>query len=256
MKKIKNRLSSSLLVMGRNCLEEVLKHKASSLLKVFVQASDTPEKRRDELIRLLEKKNISIRYLKKSELSSLLNSESHQGFAGLVKGRNSLSLSELIEKQKNQSASLLMILDSMQDPQNFGSILRSSECFGVDGIIWSKNRGTDITPVVTKASVGASELLSLVRVSNLVDAVLKLKKEGFWIVAVYARKGAENAFKFSFPERTVLIMGSENQGLQTSICRHADFHLQIPINGKISSLNVSQAAAIILSLYRTTYTVS
>ena len=138
------------------------------------------------------------------------------------------------------------MLDSIFDPQNFGSLLRSAECFGVDGVIWSKNRGCELTPVVSKASVGASELLPLLCVSNLAETMRKFKKNGFWIVTAEIGEEAKSLDSFDFPEKTLLIMGSEGKGVQKLLSKEADSKVYLPMYGQIDSLNVSQAASVLL----------
>ena len=178
----------------------------------------------------------------------MLSSESHQSFAALVKKRPSPSLVDLINADTDTS--MVLMLDSIYDPQNLGSILRAAECFNVDAVIWSKNRGADFSPVVSKASVGASELLPIIKVSNLSTSLKQLQKAGFWSVAASCSPPCEDLFTFDFPEKTVLIMGSEGKGLRQLISKNSDYHLRIPLFGKIDSLNVSQATSIILSHHK------
>ena len=99
------------------------------------------------------------------------------------------------------------MLDQIFDPQNLGAIIRSAECFGADAIIWSKNRGADITPIVSKTSCGASELIPLVRISNLAETAEQFKKAGYEVVASILDPTSESAFTFKFAPRTVLIVG-------------------------------------------------
>ena len=117
----------------------------------------------------------------------------------------------------------------------------------MDGVAWSKNRGCDLTPVVAKSSCGASEFISLLRVSNLADTIDKFKEAGFEVVAALADPGADSLQDFQYAPRTLLIMGSEGEGIQPLLRKKADKHLFIPLKGKISSLNVAQAAAVFLS---------
>jgi 23S rRNA (guanosine2251-2'-O)-methyltransferase len=132
------------------------------------------------------------------------------------------------------------------DPQNLGALMRAAECFGAAAMVWSRNRGCGLTPVVTKASVGASELLDLIEVSNLADAIRRFKDAGYWIVAADMDPQAEDLQTFQFPAHTVLVMGSEGSGLRELTRRSADSLVRIVTPGRIGSLNVSQATAVIL----------
>ena len=141
----------------------------------------------------------------------------------------------------------VLMLDQIFDPQNFGAILRSAECFGVDGVVWSKNRGADLTPTAAKTSSGASELLKLIRIANLAEAVSQFQKEGFEVLVSLLVAKSENAFEYTFAPKTVLIVGSEGEGIQPLIQKKADRSIYIPMAGKIESLNVAQATAVLLS---------
>ena len=142
-----------------------------------------------------------------------------------------------------------MLLDSIFDPQNVGAILRSCECFGVDAVIISKIRGCSITPTVTKTSVGATELVPIAEVSNLTTTIEKFQKAGYWAVTAEISDKAIPLNTFEYPEKTVLILGSEGKGVQKIISKKADFHVFIPMLGRIDSLNVSQAAAVFMHSY-------
>lgn len=234
------------LVMGRNAIFEVLKSSPERIVEVYTSQRD----KTDELFAALLKQKITIREMTKHELSQLVQSESHQSYVAKVKGKQELSLSGFLQETQEKETSLVVVLDSIFDPQNLGAIIRACECFGVDLIIFSKNRGSDITPVTTKTSAGATELVSILKVSNLVETVKALQKEGFWAVAAENKENAQSLYDFEFPEKTVLILGSEGKGIQPLLSKKCDFYISIPMLGRIDSLNVSQAAAVILSAYR------
>lgn len=229
-------------IMGKNCIKEVLAHKKEIIEEIYTAI------RKDSLISLIQEKykNIKINYVSKHFLQNLVFSTSHQMFVAKIKKRVFFTLEEFLKKR----SSLIVMLDSIFDPQNMGAILRVCECFSVDGVIFSKNRGVDITPTVSKSSAGASELISLIKVSNLHTSALSLKKEGFSIICSDITKKAENIKTFTFPEKVVLIMGSEGRGISPLLKKTADHTIKIPLLGKISSLNVSQATAIFLSFIK------
>ncbi len=228
-------------IMGKNTLREVLKYRPEIILKVFVA-----EKNKDDLMDEILRKKIPLEHVAKNTLFSLVKSESHQSYVAKIKDRTFLELKDFYNREK----AFLLMLDNISDPQNFGALLRAGECFNIDGAVFSKNRGCDITPVVSKASVGASELLNLIKISNLSDSVNKLKEEGFEIVVADAAENAKNLFEFDFSDKTLLVMGAEGEGVQPLIKKKADHIVKIPLFGKIDSLNVSQASAIFLAWYR------
>jgi 23S rRNA (guanosine2251-2'-O)-methyltransferase len=238
-------------IMGRNTVREVLRLEPARISKIIISGQDhDKDKAFQSILELVKKHDIEIQRKDKSFLNELVGSDSHQGVIAILKERNRVGLKESLRAHSGKEKSLILILDSIEDPQNLGAILRAAECFAVDAVIISVNRGTAITPSVSKASVGASELVDIIQVSNLADTVRKLKEDNYWIVAADAREEAKSLKDFEFPGRTVILLGSEGRGLQELLRKEADFIVSIPLFGRISSLNVSQAASIFLAHYR------
>ena len=225
--------------MGKHALEEVLKSEPKRFKEVLTH------KQEDPLTTALKEKGVRVQFAPKQKLTSIVQSDSHQGFIAKVEERPFLSPKEFLKTANERS--LVLMCDAIQDPQNFGSILRAAECFGVDAVIYSTNRNVALTPVVSKASVGASELIPLIPVANLADTLKKFQDEGYFGVATNASNQAEPLTGFTFPTRTLLIVGAEGPGIQPLLIKKADVHLYIPMQGAIDSLNVSQATAAILS---------
>lgn len=234
--------------MGRNTLEEVIKHRSEILLEVFVSISEGAMQRKDALLEKIQKLGIPLQYVSKNKLLSLVSSESHQGFVARIKERNFLDLKTFLKKEREKS--FVLMLDNIVDPHNMGAIFRSAECFNVDAIIYSKNRGADITPVVSKVSCGATELVPILRISNLSQTAQEFQKNDYQIVIAENNEKAVNISDFSFPLKTLLIMGSEAEGVQRLLKEISDMSIKIPLFGKIDSLNVAQATAVILAFMR------
>ena len=238
--------SGGRLVMGRNCLEEIVRHKPDSLIEVVIeQLRKGGDSRRDQLLGELRRHDIPIREVSPEELTDLVDSDSHQGFVGRVNEITS-ELGELLERHRDDEKSVILLLDSIVDPHNVGAILRAAECFGVHGVVWSKNRGVDRTPVVSKVSVGASELVPCAVVSNLADGARKCKDQGYWLVGAEVGDGAVTLSEFDPPGRVAVILGAEGDGIHDGLRKLLDFKVFIPMRGEIDSLNVSQAAAVML----------
>lgn len=228
------------LLMGINALEELFTAHKERIVKVFVEKGDLSS-RKKELLEKLEAEKIPLEYVDKRKLEEKASSDSHQSFVAQV-DRPYLTLKEALEK----NPSFFLILDQIHDPHNFGAILRACECFGATSVIYSKNKGCPITPVVTKVSSGATELVDLIRVSNIHDSVLKLKEEGYTIVAADCSNEAQSLDNLEKPKKIALILGSEEKGIQPILRKNADHLVYIPMKGQIDSLNVSQAAACFL----------
>ena len=232
-------------VMGRNTVQEVLAARPEIVREIYIADGGA---RRDQIAQLAESVGLPLQARSRDQLTSLLGSDSHQGVAALIKDRSYQELKGWLKKA-GEAPGLFLALDSIEDPHNFGALLRAAECAGVSGVLWARSRGSDITPVVTKAAVGASELVPLFAVGNLAQALEDLKEAGYWIVVADGSEGSEDLYSFKFPERSVIVVGAEGEGVHDLILRRSDFKVRIPMKGRISSLNVSQAAAVFLSHY-------
>ena len=236
------------MVIGVHPLRELLRHAPDRILRVYtVKAAG---ERKSDLLQLCEEEGIQVTFSSFDELTKMAGSDSHQSFVVHVKGREFLDARTFLEKSEERERSVVLMVDQIFDPQNFGSLIRCAECLGADAIIWSKNRGADLTPAAAKAACGASELLPLLRVSNLAETAELFKKEGYEVVASLLDTEAEDAFKFKFADKTLLIVGSEGEGIQPLLQKKSDRKIYIPMSGKIESLNVSQSAAVLLGLYQ------
>jgi 23S rRNA (guanosine2251-2'-O)-methyltransferase len=236
------------IVMGRNCIEELLAHDPGRIQEIFLAESrgGAGEGRKNALRDAVEKARLRIRECSRHELDQMVQSDSHQGVVARVKPRMFLGLEQLLEQARERESIGILALDGVLDPQNVGAILRAAECFGVDAVLWSKNRVAPLGPVVSKVSVGASELVPLCPVSNLHRAIEALKEAGVWSIGAVVTPEATELESFTAPEKWVLVMGSEGEGIQNLIEQNLDFCVYIKMFGAISSLNVSQATAVML----------
>lgn len=239
------------LIMGRNCIVELLHFAPERIVEVYTSQKNE----NDTLFKELLKQNIPVAERSKKQLSQLVETDSHQGFVAAVKERGHPTIKDFLDRHQDVSNSLVLMLDSIYDPQNLGAILRAAECFGVDLVIYSKNRGSDITPTVTKASAGASELVPICKVSNLAETMQVFQNEGYYAISADVSEKAQNLYQFKFPDKILIIMGSEGTGVQPLLRKKCDHHVMIPMYGRIDSLNVSQATSIILNGYRNYFSI-
>jgi 23S rRNA (guanosine2251-2'-O)-methyltransferase len=174
----------------------------------------------------------------------------NQGLALMVKPKQEPGLDELLESIPRSEPALIVFLDHLEDPGNFGALIRSAAAFGALGLVYPKDRSAPVNRAARSASAGASEVIPLVKVVNPVRALQEMKKHGFWVVAAEAEAG-EEALSFDFPERSVLVLGSEGSGLSQSLTAQADMLVHIALESPlIDSLNVSNAGAILMHSYR------
>ncbi|MEN9654787.1 MAG: putative TrmH family tRNA/rRNA methyltransferase [Chlamydiota bacterium] len=232
--------------MGPHAVQETLLHAPSKIITLYIASEG---KRLSDLEELATRHSIAVCKVRPDLLDHMTGTDSHGSVAAHVRGRKYYSADEYLEGLDPEANALVVMVDQIFDPQNFGAILRAAECLGASGVIWSKNRGVDLTPAVAKASSGASELIPLIRISNLADTAERFKKAGFEVIATLADPHSQPLFQFTFAPRTLLILGSEGEGVQPLLRKKADRSLYIPMQGKIQSLNVSQAAAILLATY-------
>ncbi|MEN9845517.1 MAG: putative rRNA (guanosine-2-O-)-methyltransferase [Pseudomonadota bacterium] len=237
--------------MGRHCLEEVIRRAPGRLLEVYLSESRDEGRsrsggRRADISEQLRALRVPVREVSRRDLESIVNSDSHQGVVARVAPRSYLSFDDLLESVREAGTISILALDGVLDPQNFGAILRAAECFGIDAVLWSKNRGAPIGPVVSKVSVGASEIVPLCLVSNLHRALEQLKDSGAWLAGTMISPDATSLDTFEFPEKSVIVMGSEGEGIHQLIEKSLDFKVHLTMAGAIDSLNVSQATAVFL----------
>jgi 23S rRNA (guanosine2251-2'-O)-methyltransferase len=189
---------------------------------------------------------IRINYLEAKELDHLAQEGSHQGVLARVRAysyASFLQLEEILASEPRPER--ILILDGIMDPRNFGAILRTAEAVGVRHIIIPKDRSVGITPAVYKASAGAISHLRVYRVTNLRRAISSLKTKGFWIVGLDA-DAKQDYDGTQYPKQLGIVLGSEGRGIRPLISRECDYQVRIPMKGKLSSLNVSVAGAVLL----------
>jgi 23S rRNA (guanosine2251-2'-O)-methyltransferase len=152
----------------------------------------------------------------------------------------------LLQNATNGRSPIILLLDCLQDPQNFGALIRTAEAVGVSGVVLPKHRSVAVTPAVVNASAGAVEHLLVASVSNLVATMEKLKKEGFWLVGLEDVPGAQRYDQADLNVPLGLVVGNEGTGLGRLVRKTCDFMVRLPMVGQISSLNASIAGSIVL----------
>ncbi|MGD0624240.1 MAG: 23S rRNA (guanosine(2251)-2'-O)-methyltransferase RlmB [Thermodesulfobacteriota bacterium] len=233
------------IIYGINPVLEALKAERKILDKVFI-AEGKQGAPFQTLRQLAREKGIPIQVRPKETLTQLAKTERHQGVIGLPADSPYVSFEDLLRTLRSAPGyALVLILDSIEDPQNLGSLIRTAEACGAGGVIIPKDRAVGVTPAVVKASAGAAAHIPVVRVTNLARTLEELKKEGFWIVGADAG-GEKNLYEMKFDMKVGLVIGSEGKGIRPLVLRKCDHTISIPMKGKISSLNAAIAGAVIL----------
>lgn len=212
--------------------------------KLFLQEDSKAEK--VEQLKLLAKENaVPVKWVPKQKLDLLSDHGVHQGVILAVTAYEYLTLDELLIQTKEKTETpFYLILDSIEDPHNFGSILRTADATGVDGVIIPKHRAVGITPVVTKASTGAVEYVPVARVTNLAQTIVQLKENHFWIFGT-DMQGTDYR-QWNTQGAIALIIGNEGRGMSQGLHKEVDELLTIPMEGHVQSLNAGVAAGLLM----------
>ncbi|MCU9534051.1 23S rRNA (guanosine(2251)-2'-O)-methyltransferase RlmB [Streptococcus sp. CSL10205-OR2] len=234
------------IVYGVHAVIESLQ--ANTGNKLYVQ-DDLRGKNVDKIKALATEKKVSISWTSKKALSEMTQGAVHQGFVLRVSAYAYSELEDILAKASQEGNPLILILDGLNDPHNFGSILRTADATQVCGVIIPKHRAVGVTPVVAKTSTGAIEHLPIARVTNLNQTVDKLKEAGFWIFGT--DMDGTPSTKWNTSGKLALIIGNEGKGISTNLKKQVDEMITIPMSGHVQSLNASVAAAILMyEVYR------
>ena len=232
------------VIYGINPVTEAFK--AGRGIEKVVLAEGRGGREVDEIINLARGRNIKVSFEPREALTRLSRTEGHQGVVAMVSAGRYATLEEILKKAKGSGESpFLLILDGIQDPQNLGAIIRSAVCSGVHGVIIPKDRAVGLTSTVDKASAGAMEYMPVVKVTNIAQTLDELKKEGLWIIGTEGKAKA-NLYSADFKGAIGLVVGSEGEGIRPLVAKKCDTLVSIPIKGRVSSLNASAAAAVIM----------
>ncbi|MBN2804253.1 MAG: 23S rRNA (guanosine(2251)-2'-O)-methyltransferase RlmB [Deltaproteobacteria bacterium] len=235
----------SRIISGPNAVEEFIKAGKAKPDEVYI-LSGLSQKTAARIYSLCEKHKITATAVSKDKLDALSKNEIHQGVIAIAGEFNYTPFENILKKSKSLEKSVIVILDQVQDPGNLGAIIRSSKGLGANGVIITKHRSAQMTSGAVRASAGASELIPVAAVINLVNAIEQLKEEGFTIFGADG-KADLSIETIKWPDKTVIIMGNEAKGLRLLTRQNCDHLFKIPITD-FESLNVSAAAAI--SLYQ------
>lgn len=234
-------------VFGHHATVEALKEGRGN--KLFLQ-EDIKGEKVALLKELAKEQSVPVKWVPKQKLDLLSDQGVHQGVLLAITPYEYLTLDELVVNAKDKTETpFFLILDSIEDPHNFGSILRTADASGVDGIIIPKHRAVGITPVVVKASTGAVEYVPIARVTNLSQAIQKLKTAGFWIFGT--DMDGTDYRQWNTQGSLALVIGNEGRGMSQGLKKECDELLTIPMTGHVQSLNAGVAAGLLMyEVYR------
>jgi 23S rRNA (guanosine2251-2'-O)-methyltransferase len=225
------------ILSGIHPVAEALRAKRPLERILVAQGAGGP--RMQEIIDMARRAAVPVRFEPRGALDRLAGSAAHQGVVAMGAANKYAAFDAAI------SAPLIVVLDGVEDPHNLGAIIRTAHAAGAGAMIIPERRAAGVTDVVAKAAAGALEYLPITRVTNINRALEELKEKGYWIYGLDER-GAETYDQVDYAAPTAFVLGGEGKGLHEQVRKHCDILVRIPMAGKISSLNVSVAAGVVL----------
>lgn len=229
------------IIVGRNPVTEALKS-GRDIDKLMISTEDGSMKK---ILALAKERRIPIMKVEKSALDRLAPGQAHQGVCAYVSAYAYAELEDIfrIAEERGEDP-FIIVLDNLEDPHNLGAIMRTAECAGAHGIIIPKRRACGLTEVVAKASAGAIEYMPCVKVTNIAQTIEELKERGIWVAA--CDMGGQEYYKADLKGKLAVVIGSEGFGISRLVREKCDFAVSMPMVGRITSLNASNAAAVII----------
>ena len=229
---------------GRNALTEALRS-GRTIDKVFIAAGET-DRALQRLAAEAKEAGAVVVPVDRRKLDMMSATRAHQGVIALAAAREYFTVDDILQEAADRGENALIILcDELTDPHNLGAIIRTAECAGAHGVIIPKRRSVGLTAVVAKASAGAVEHMKVARVTNLNATIDELKEKGVWVFGT-AAEGSIPMYEADLTGPTAIVVGSEGEGMSRLVQKNCDVTVHIPMKGKITSLNASVAASILL----------
>ena len=229
-------------VLGIHPVREALR--AGRALEKILIAKGAAGPRLQEIIDLCRTQDVPVRFEPREVLDRAAKGIAHQNVIAFGSARGYAELKDVME-----NAELLVVLDGVEDPHNFGAIIRTAHAVGANAVIVPERRAAPLTETVDRAAAGALEYLPVARVTNITQALDRLKENGFWIYGLDER-GTELYDRVSYHSPTAVVLGGEGKGLHQNVQKHCDVLVKIPMAGAVSSLNVSVATGVVLFEWR------
>ena len=233
------------IIYGKNAVIEALTDNSREFNKILISNNIHSDSKIEKIKEMASNRGIVFQFVNVQKLNQIEPSGKHQGVIAQIAPIKYVELEDFIEKNRGQYAPVV-ILDGVEDSHNVGAIIRSCVCAGVKGIILPSRRGVLVNSTVEKTSAGAVNHISIIKVNSLISAIQKLKENDYWVIAS-DHHAKDNYYEIDYTDMNfALVMGAEHSGISKSLLKLSDFIVKIPMLTNFNSLNVSNAAAIIL----------
>jgi 23S rRNA (guanosine2251-2'-O)-methyltransferase len=231
-------------LFGRNPVLELLRTGSRRVEEIAI-LSEGRGPALHELLALAKRQGVKISYRTRDQLTAMAGDIHHQGVVARVAGASYASLGDLLQiPGTRREAAFFLALDQVQDPRNLGAVLRTAEATGAHGVIVPKHHAAGLTGAAAKSAMGAAELIPVARETNMVHALETLKKEGVWTLGAVPA-GGKLPWEMDLTGPVCLVLGGEGEGLRPLVAKSCDFLVSLPMRGRLESLNVSAAAAVL-----------
>ena len=230
-------------IFGRKPVLEALKSKAD-IEQIYLQYGQHGAII-DQIKKLANQHSVKLSQISPQKFNQLTDEKNTQGIIAIKSMFNYSEIDDILIEAEKSEFPLLLLLDSIQDPHNFGAIIRTAECAGVDGIFTTIKNSASVNNTVEKTSAGAISHTKICRVNNLVNTIELLKQSGYWIVGSKLGK-SQNYTTIDYKQPIAIVIGNEEKGIRHLVAEKCDFLAEIPMKGQIQSLNVSVASGVLL----------
>ncbi len=237
--------SKSNIAYGFHAVESIVKRRPDQITEVVVDRRRT-DHRIKNLLSLLEDQKVTFRFASRDEWDVTSDGVNHQGVVAVLMSVAPVKRGKLENLLSTLTRNgLILVLDHIQDPHNLGACLRTAECAGVDAVILPRDSASPVNDTVRKVASGAAESVNIIHVANLAQTLKKLQQHAYWIIGA-ADQGNTTLYDCDFTGNIAVVMGAEGKGLRRLTMEHCDYLARIPVQGAVSSLNVSVATGIFL----------
>ncbi|WP_199609792.1 23S rRNA (guanosine(2251)-2'-O)-methyltransferase RlmB [Flocculibacter collagenilyticus] len=237
-------MSNQELIYGFHAVEAILAREPERFIEIYALKGRSDD-RLNPLISKLRKFGVSVQFMTRKTMDDKSKGEQHQGIIARVKQGKQFNESDLDHILETKKSPFLLILDGVTDPHNLGACLRSADAAGVDAVIVPKDKSAKITATTRKVACGAAETIPLIQVTNLARSMRTIQEAGVWITGT-AGETDQHLFDVDLKGPTAIVMGAEGDGMRRLTREHCDQLVKIPMQGTVSSLNVSVATGICL----------
>lgn len=232
------------IIEGRNAVQEALRA-GRAIDKIYIARGET-DRALGHIAGMARGRGITVSDCDRRKLDAMSVTKAHQGVIAVCAVREYASVDDIFKVAAERGEEpFVVVCDEISDPHNLGAIIRSAECAGAHGVIIPKHRSAGLTAIVGKTSAGAAEHMAVARVASIASALEELKSRGLWVYGA-AAEGSSPMWETDFSGPIALVIGSEGEGLGRLVRERCDFLVSIPLKGKVSSLNASTAAAVLM----------